>query len=66
VARKQSAPPTTGAALIAQARGRNRLLALCVAVFMAAVFALTIVLTVASHREELAQHRDASAHTAAR
>lgn len=58
-------PPTTGDALIAQARGKNRLLALAVVAFMAAVFALSIAVTVTSHDNALARHRAALAHAAA-
>jgi hypothetical protein len=58
-------PPTTGAALIAQARGKNRLLALAVAAFMMAVFGLSIAVTLASHDNATARHRAALAHAAA-
>jgi hypothetical protein len=53
----KSQPPTTGAALIARARVKNRVLALAVVAFMAAVFALTIVVTVGNRYDTSAVHR---------
>jgi len=63
-------PPTTSAELVAQSRGKNRLLALAVVAFMVAVFIMVFVVTKINRLND-GTHSPASqahiaAHTAAR
>ena len=59
-------PPTTGAALLEQARARNRLMAIGMAGFVIAVFVAVMVTTVMDKRYETAHRHAAVRHSAVR
>ena len=63
-ARKKS-PPTTGAALIEQARTKNRWMAIGLAVFFVTAFITVMAVTVVNNRYYAAQHHAAVIHAAA-
>ena len=64
-ARKQP-PPTTGAALIEQARVKNRWMAIGLATFFVTAFILVMVATVVNNRYNAARHAPAAViHAAA-
>jgi hypothetical protein len=58
--------PTTGAALRAQARGRNRWMAIGAAAFVIAVFAGVMAATIVNKRYLEARRHDAIRHAAVR
>jgi hypothetical protein len=70
-ASSKKSPPTTGAALIEQARLKNRLMAIGMAGFFIAAFILVMVVTVVNNRhyavhQHASQRHGAFAHAATR
>jgi hypothetical protein len=55
----RKSPPTTGAALIEQARVKNRLMAIGMAGFFITAFILVMVVTVVNKRYDAAHHHAA-------
>lgn len=60
----KKSPPTTGAALIEQARTRNRWMAIGAAVFVITAFVMVMVVSVMNNRYQTAQFRAEHRHAA--
>jgi ABC-type microcin C transport system permease subunit YejE len=57
---KKHRPPTTGAALVAQTRAKNRWMAIGIASFVIMLFVAVMLATVLNERRHAAQHHAAS------